>query len=98
MWLKEPADARQAIKCGCIMNRWISVNGNWKLWRRVRTRVSKLRSLGVPTSLAITTGSSRKSYWHSSKSLGINMGLSVEWLTKQGLVSLRDQWITFHHG
>ena len=70
----------------------------WKLWRRVRTRVSNLLSLGVPSSLAITTGSSRKSYWHSSKSPGINMGLSVEWLTNQGLVSLRSQWITFHHG
>ena len=70
----------------------------WKQWRRARTRVSKLISLGVPTSLSITTGSSRKGYWHSAKSPGINMGLSLEWLEKQGLVSLRKQWITLHHG
>ena len=70
----------------------------WKQWRRVRTRVSKLISLGVPTHLSITTGSSRKGYWHSAKSPGINMGISIEWLNKQGLVSLRNQWITLHHG
>lgn len=70
----------------------------WKQWRRVRTKVSKLISLGVPTELSITTGSSRKGYWHSARSPGINWGLSNEWLLKQGLVSLRSRWITLHHG
>ena len=70
----------------------------WKQWRRVRTKVSKLLSLGVPTTLSVTTGSSRKGYWHSAKTPGINWGLSNEWLLKQGLVSLRSQWITLHYG
>lgn len=70
----------------------------WKHWRRVRTKVNKLISLGVPTALSVTTGSSDKGYWHSARSPGINMGLSNVWLTKQGLTSLRSQWITLHHG
>ncbi|KKL47151.1 hypothetical protein LCGC14_2338410 [marine sediment metagenome] len=70
----------------------------WKQWRRVRTKVRKLLSLGVPTHIAVTTGSSRKGYWHSAKTPGINMGLSNAWLENQGLVSLRSQWITLHHG
>lgn len=70
----------------------------WKQWRRVRTKVSQLLSLGVPLHIAVTTGSSRKGYWHSAKTPGINMGLSNAWLAKQGLASLRSQWITLHHG
>jgi RNA-directed DNA polymerase len=70
----------------------------WKQWRRVRTKVGKLISLGVPLNLAVTTGSSRKGYWHSAKSPGINLGLSNGWLVNQGLVSLRSRWITLHYG
>lgn len=69
----------------------------WKQWRRARTKVRKLISLGVPIRLSVTTGSSRKGYWHSAKSPGINMGLSNEWLEVQGLTSLRSRWITLHY-
>lgn len=70
----------------------------WKQWRRARTKVGKLLSLGVPKHIAVPTGSSRKGYWHSAKTPGINMGLSNKWLEDQGLVSLRGQWITLHYG
>jgi RNA-directed DNA polymerase len=69
----------------------------WKQWRRTRTKVGKLISLGVPLELAVTTGSSRKGYWHSAKSPGIHRGLSNECVDNQGLASLRSQWITLHY-
>ncbi len=69
----------------------------WKQWRRTRTKVGKLISLGVPLELAVTAGSSRKGYWRSAKSPGIHMGLSNDWLVNQQLASLRSHWITLHY-
>lgn len=70
----------------------------WKQWRKPRTKVRNLIKLGVSTKLAIDCGLSSKGYWRSAKTKGINMALNDQWLKQQGLVSLRDQWVSLHYG
>jgi RNA-directed DNA polymerase len=70
----------------------------WKQWRKPRTKIHNLIKLGVPKRAAISCGLSSKSYWRSSKSPGINMGLGLKYLKQQGLFSLREGWIAFHYG
>lgn len=69
----------------------------WKSWRKVRTKVTNLLKLGVNKSLAVACGSSGKSYWHSSKTEGINKGLTDQFLRDLGLISLKQKWIATHY-
>ncbi|MCG5509685.1 maturase [Ectothiorhodospira lacustris] len=39
---------------------------------------------------------SSKSYWHLSRSLGTQTGMTNDWLQCQGLISIRDQWMKAH--
>lgn len=71
---------------------------HWKQWRKVRTKVRNLTKLGVPLDLAIACGMSSKSYWHSARTPGINLGLSNEYLAKLSYYSLRDRWVEIHYG
>ncbi len=68
-----------------------------KQWRRPRTRIRRLTSLGVPLALAIGIGMSSKGYYRLAKTKAVQLGISNQWLEKQGLVSIRQQWITFHY-
>jgi RNA-directed DNA polymerase len=70
----------------------------WKMWRRPRTKVRNLLKLGVPLEMAIGCGISSKSYWRSAKTEGIHRGLSNEFFTEKGLLSLRDRWVEIHYG
>jgi RNA-directed DNA polymerase len=65
----------------------------WKQWRHARTKVKKLLALGTRRRTAIMTAVSGKSYWHLSRSLGTQTGMTNAWLKKQGLISVRDLWI-----
>ncbi len=64
----------------------------WKQWRLPRTRIRKLKQLGVPHDLAVRHGTSRKAYWRLAKTLGGQMGMTKQWLLNQGLVFLRYLW------
>ena len=64
----------------------------WKQWRLPRTRIRKLKQLGVPHEVAVPHGTSRKAYWRLAKTLGGHMGMTREWLLNQGLVFLRYLW------
>jgi RNA-directed DNA polymerase len=64
----------------------------WKQWRYPRTRIRKLKQLGVPHDLAVRHGVSRKGYWRLAKTLGGHMGISKKWLLDQGLVFVRYLW------
>ena len=64
----------------------------WKQWRYPRTRIRKLKQLGVPHDLAVRHGTSRKGYWRLAKTLGGQMGMTKRWLLDQGLVFLRYLW------
>jgi hypothetical protein len=54
--------------------------------------VNKLLELGVPKHLAIPAGASSKSYWRSSKTYAINLGMSNKWLDDLGVPSLKALW------
>lgn len=68
----------------------------WKQWRYVRTKVRNLLALGTSKRQAIMTGLSSKSYWHLSRTLATQTGMTNDWLRSQGLISVRDLWMTAH--
>jgi RNA-directed DNA polymerase len=69
----------------------------WKQWRRCRKRVRELLKLGCFKRQAIMTALSRKSYWHISKTLATQSGMTNQWLKKQGLISIKELWVSFHY-
>lgn len=68
----------------------------WKQWRWVRTKVRNLLALGANKRQAILTALSSKSYWHLSKTLATQSGMTNEWLQSQGLISVRALWMRAH--
>ncbi len=68
----------------------------WKQWRRTRTKVRHLLALGTSRRQAIFTALSRKGYWHLSKTLATQSGMTNKWLRRQGLISVRDCWMKSH--
>ena len=51
-----------------------------------------------PVSLnAILTGLSRKAYRRLARTLATQTGMTNAWLADQGLISVRDLWISFHY-
>lgn len=64
----------------------------WKQWRLPRTRIRKLKQLGVRPEEAYSHGNSRKGPWRMAKSLAISMAMSNEWLDDLGLFSLSKRW------
>ncbi len=68
----------------------------WKQRRLCRTKISHLLALGVDRRTAILTGVSGKSYWHLSRSKATQVGMTNDWLTAQGLVSIRNLWMKAH--
>jgi RNA-directed DNA polymerase len=64
----------------------------WKQWRHIKTKIHKLKELGLPTQFAIITAVSSKSYWRLSKTYGTNAALSNDWLAQQGLVNVKALW------
>jgi RNA-directed DNA polymerase len=68
----------------------------WKQWRRVRTKVRHLLALGTSRRHAILTALSRKAYWHLSRTLATQTGMTNKWLVAQGLISIRDLWMKSH--
>lgn len=65
----------------------------WKQWRRPRIRIQNLLKLGTDKRQAILTGISRKAYWHLSRTLATQSGMTNQWLAQQGLLSIRDLWM-----
>jgi RNA-directed DNA polymerase len=68
----------------------------WKQWRQARTKVRHLLALGTWKREAILTAISRKSYWHLSRTLATQTGMTNAWLASQGLISVRDLWLKAH--
>ena len=68
----------------------------WKQWRKVRTKVRNLLALGTSKRQAIMTGLSSKGYWHLSRTLATQTGMTNDWLKSQGLISVRDLWMKAH--
>lgn len=64
----------------------------WKQWRKPRTRIAKLLSLGLPRNEAVPFGSCSRGFWHMSRCSSVQRTLNGEWLASAGLVSLLDIW------
>jgi group II intron reverse transcriptase/maturase len=65
----------------------------WKTWKRVRTRMRKLRSFGIPEDLVRMTANCRRGHWYIAGGSTLSRALSHEWLREQGLASLYDRWL-----
>jgi hypothetical protein len=65
----------------------------WKQWRLPRTRIRKLKQLGVRHDEAYSHGNSRKGPWRLAMSLAISMAMTTQWLTDLGLFNLSTRWI-----
>ena len=65
-------------------------------WRWVRSKVRNLLALGTSKRQAILTAISGKSYWHLSKTLATQTGMTNDWLKSQGLISVRALWMRAH--
>jgi RNA-directed DNA polymerase len=68
----------------------------WQQWRKPRTRVRHLLALGTGHRQAILPALSRKSYWHLSRTLATQTGMTNAWLDSQGLISIRHLWLKAH--
>jgi RNA-directed DNA polymerase len=64
----------------------------WKSWRLPRTRLRKLKSLGIPHAEAKAIACSRKGPWRVSMTSWVQRALSNAYLAEQGLFSLLDRW------
>ena len=69
----------------------------WKQWRYVRTKVRNLLKLGTSKKQAILTALSRKGPWHLARTLAAQVGMTNKWLTEQGLISVKEQWVKIHY-
>ena len=69
----------------------------WKQWRYVRTKVRHLLKLGTSKKHAILTGLSRKGPWHLARTMATQSGMTNNWLSEQGLISVKDQWVKIHY-
>ncbi len=68
----------------------------WKQWCYTRTKVYNLLKLGTSKRQAIMTALSRKGPWHLARTLAAQVGMTNKWLTEQGLISVKDQWVKIH--
>ena len=69
----------------------------WKQWRYTRTKVRNLLKLGTFKRQAIYTALSRKGPWHLSRTMATQAGMTNKWLSEQGLISVKDQWVKIHY-
>lgn len=60
----------------------------WKQWKSPKTRVRKLRGLGLSKDEAKTAGYTRKGYWISSLTKQIHKALDKQYWLEQGLTDL----------
>lgn len=57
------------------------------------TKVRNLLALGTGKRAAILTAINSKSYWHLSRTLATQTGMTNAWLEGRGLVSIRALWM-----
>jgi RNA-directed DNA polymerase len=69
----------------------------WKQWRYARTKVRNLLKLGTSKRQAIMTAISRRGPWHLARTMATQSGMTNKWLSEQGLLSVKDQWVKIHY-
>ena len=63
----------------------------WKQWKRVRTRIRKLRNLKLPESMTFGLANSRKGIWRSA--MFLNKALTNKEMARMGYVSLTSYYL-----
>jgi len=69
----------------------------WKQWRYARTKVRELGKLGTALYAAISVAISRKGPWHLARTLATQTGMTNQWLKDQGLLSVKELWVSIHY-
>jgi len=64
----------------------------WKQWKRIRTKVRMLTSLGIRPDLAYQWGNASRSYWRIAKSPILHRALPNSYWDEIGLVTLSATW------
>lgn len=64
----------------------------WKQWKRIKTKVEKLTSLGIPESKAREYANTRKSYWRTSNSPILSRSLGNNTLKNLGFLYFSDYY------
>ena len=64
----------------------------WTSWRLPRTRLRRLKALGIPYEDGYPFAHSGKGPWRLSMTSGVQRAMSNRWLTAQGLFVLADRW------
>jgi RNA-directed DNA polymerase len=64
----------------------------WKQWKKPKTKVKRLLSLGVPKGKAFEWGNSRKGYWRIAGSPILQRTLDNQYWCTHGLRSLKDRY------
>jgi RNA-directed DNA polymerase len=67
----------------------------WKQWKRIRTKIRMLTTLGIRPDLAYQWGNSSKSYWRIAKSPVLHRALPNAYWDEIGLVTLSATWKRF---
>ena len=60
----------------------------WKQWKKLKTKITNLRRLGLPYRDAYTFASTRKGYWRTAHSKTLNYSLTNRKLERLGLMNM----------
>ncbi|NOU71821.1 hypothetical protein GC098_10380 [Paenibacillus sp. LMG 31458] len=64
----------------------------WKQWKKPKTKVKRLLSLGVPKDKAFEWGNTRKGYWRVACSPILHRSLDNQYWKTNGLKNLSDRY------
>jgi RNA-directed DNA polymerase len=64
----------------------------WKQWKKPKTKVKRLLSLGVPKDKAFEWGNTRKGYWRVASSPILHRSLDNQYWKRNGLRNLSDRY------
>lgn len=68
----------------------------WKQWKKPKTRMRNLVSLGLPEWRACEVAYSRKAYWRSARHASVQAAISNERLAQAGYYSILDRYESLH--
>ena len=60
-------------------------------------QVRNLLKLGTAKRQAIMTAISRRGPWHLARTMATQAGMTNKWLSEQGLISVKEQWVKIHY-
>jgi group II intron reverse transcriptase/maturase len=90
------AKAKELMK---DLDKWIRARlrmCEWKLWKKVKTRIRKLVSLGMKPYFAKIYANTRKGYWHTARSTILQTTITNQYIESIGYKSLTAQYSKMH--